>query len=450
MQVEAYLRRRELEFASYLLIEKGLCNFGEWLSNAVEQINGAAGALRGGGFIDLIFGLLFRKMSVAVQKRSVVAAKTVGPLTPNIAEKARLTLAEGSKLKVDIILCNRTEVVASVHVGIRHTQAVKLTLDGFGKRCSCGRELMLARPCPEIAGVFAKLATMHVSNPASALYNYGDRNWFSPVFWLETWQAQLASGIRVPSLNIDDLAFDDHFRLERLLPKRAGRPAANRRVEAAVARNPGLALRHCSSCGATDHNKASCTTPDFDYQLANLTGTMDLFVPLDTGAETPEERAERSEPTLEWHELGPPELHIGEAEDDPFFGAAEDSSEADDDVAGAVELSGDEHEEMERVDARVALLAANMEVEGVLVDVVKPVDPPCQGCNILRVCEAGVFRLITCSSCLKSWHARRDCANPTPTAGQRRKVDADDYKCSVCRGQSVLPTQDGSHTLRRH
>lgn len=432
------------------------------MSNAVEQINGAAGALRGMGFIDLIYGLLFRKMSVAVQQRSVVAAKTMGPLTPNIAEKARLTLEQGRKLKVDIVVCNAAEVEASVRVGNRHTQVVKLVLAGFKMRCSCGRELMIARPCSEIAAVFAKLATMHESNPSSTLYNYGDRNWYSSVYWTETWREQLARGIRIPPLDINGLAFDPNFRLERLLPKKAGRPAANHRLEAAVARNPALAARHCSSCGARDHNKNGCSTPDFDYQLAKRTGTMDSFVPLEVDAETPEERAEQSEPTREWHELAV-ESDVGQVEGElfdaaDFFAASEESSHEEGDTGGdiledgRVDWSGDEQEvaaDMELVDEQVAVLAATLVFEGVLADTVEPVNRPCHGCNIVRVCEAGVFRLITCSACSKSWHMRRDCANPTPTAGQQRKVDAEDYKCSVCRGHSVLPTEDGGHTLRR-
>ena len=57
-------------------------------------------------------------------------------------------------------------------------------------------------------------------------------------------------------------------------------------------------------------------------------------------------------------------------------------------------------------------------------------DHPCSACSNPRNEVKGVFRLISCIDCLKSFHLRNNCANPLPNKSQRNGRDV--WRCQAC------------------
>ena len=162
-KVTEYLRRRENEFAGYLLLKNGIANYGVKLSNAAEQVNSSAGGLRRAPIIELIHGLVFQRQADWIRKRNEVANSIKTGITPNVLKKMRITFEEGEKLRVKISWIDSIFAEGVVTVGLRHFSTVRLIYSTGAIICPCKKELLICRPCVTAAALFAELKRHHAT-----------------------------------------------------------------------------------------------------------------------------------------------------------------------------------------------------------------------------------------------------------------------------------------------
>lgn len=321
--VDKYLRGRAPEFASFMLLERGLSCFGEFLSNAVEQMNRVANPLRKGPWMPLIIGVLFTKPAAQRAARVRVAQNCKTRITPNVTVKMRVVLQEARKLKVTGLVLTDKFATGTVWMSDQVSVEVKLVLDGFLIVCACKTPLIIHRPCIHAAALFAaideeeKRTTKRATLALAEMFSYFDGNWVSHHYRVDTWKAQLGLGIdgedvlfRVPTLDTALIALQSNFRLHREVPRPPGRPKKDDRLvpeaekgHKKLDRVPSE-KRHCWLCGGVGHNRNACNDPDLDHAYMKFMNDESLFVPrmcLEGGQKppSPEDEAERMHPTRE-------------------------------------------------------------------------------------------------------------------------------------------------------
>ena len=438
-----YIIGRAPEFCSYMLLQRGLVNYDEFLSNGAEQINHSAGKLRGAAVIELVIGLCYKNPAKMLENRRIVANKCKSGLTPNALEKLKNIYSQGKMLKC--VLANVTQQFAegTVYLSERHSHSCKLVLNGFQIICSCKKEKVSGTVCVISAALFWELEKACKRGVQHAeLYSIWEKSWVNKIFHLATWKHQLAVQWHVPALDIDSLEVDEQVRPVRTLPKKRGRKPLFKRYEGPV--NEPKAKRTCSMCGEAGHNRTTCKAPDFDYYFCMLTNTefvaalpvLDILAAqeremptdVDGAAEPQDEEGERED---EEGEDRVDDRHEGEVEV-VQYDAQTFKTMVYEDVQGEVE----EEVPLQNLQNLNMQVAGSIEEEQIVVGNVIPELYPCDQCYNKNTHLLGKFQILTCSSCNCRLHVRC-CISSVPNANQKKGID--EYKCGICRKLERAP-----------